>query len=86
MEIFAVLFKVTCHLLPAEPEGELHEPEIVKVYGQAEEFYLQDFFLCLLLALRSFLLPCLWRADKLGCWWFCQAVRSPVFLRILMFV
>lgn len=44
MEIFAVPFEVTRHLLPAEPEGELHEPEIVKVYGQAEEFYLQDFF------------------------------------------
>lgn len=44
MEVFAVPLEVTRHLLPAEPEGELHEPEIVKVYGQAEEFYLQDVF------------------------------------------
>lgn len=44
MEIFAVPFEVTRHLLPAESEGELHEPEIVKVYGKADEFYLQDFF------------------------------------------
>lgn len=44
MEIFAVPFKVTRHLLSAETEGELHEAETVKVYGQTEEFYLQDFF------------------------------------------
>lgn len=71
MEIFAVPFEVTCHLLPAEPEGELHEPEIVKVYGQAEEFYLQDFFVSAFSSAVFFAFCCLWKADKLGCWWFC---------------